>query len=274
MTDTGKRTAATARRIALASGVIPETLGAAAVDAAARGGWDAVGLWVDRQWTDETTVRVRRALADSGLTAIDVEVLWIKPGPPNPDHVRILEVGAAVGAPNALCVSSDPDPVATTAKYAALCAHARTLGMRVSLEFGLFTEVKTLGDALAIIAATGDPDAALLIDPLHLARSGGIPEDVARVPRPRFAYTQFCDAPAVGPPTDDARAIVAEALDGRLQCGEGGLPLTALLDAMPSGLTLSVELRSRALREAYPDPIERSRATATATRRWLAGGVR
>lgn len=263
-----------ARRIALASGVIPETLGVDAVEAAARGGWDAVGLWVDRRWTDDTTIRVRRALADSGLAAVDVEVLWIKPGPPNPEHLRILEVGAAVGAPNALCVSSDPDRAATIAKYAALCEHARTLGMRVSLEFGLFTEVKTIADALAIVTATDDPRAALLIDPLHLARSGGTPADVARVPRERFTYAQFCDAPATGARADDAAGIVAEALDGRLQCGDGGLPLAALLDALPADLTLSIELRSRALREAHPDPVERSRVTAAATRRFLAAVAR
>lgn len=260
----------TARSIALASGVIPETLGAAAVEAAARGGWDAVGLWVDRHWTDRTTVEVRRALADAGIGAVDVEVLWIRPGPPDPEHVRILEVGAAVGARNALCVSSDPDRAATTAKYAALCAHARTLGMRVSLEFGLFTDVKTLGDALAIVEATGDPEAALLIDPLHLARSGGTPADVARVPRERFAYAQFCDAAASGPGADDPRGVIEEAVDGRLQCGAGALPLRELLDAMPSHLVLSVELRSRALREGWPDPVERARVTAEATRRFLA----
>lgn len=257
------------RRIALAAGVIPETLGVAAVDAAARGGWDAVGLWVDANWTDRTTVDVRRALAEAGIGAMDVEVLWIKPGPPNPEHLRILEIGAAIGAPNALCVSFDPDRAATTAKYAALCEHARTLGTRVSLEFGLFTEVKTIHDALAIVDATGDPAAALLIDPLHLARSRGTPADVARVPRERFAYTQFCDAAATGRGADDPRGIIAEALDGRLQCGEGALPLPALLNAMPEHLVLSIELRSRALREGWSNPIERARVTAETTRRFL-----
>jgi sugar phosphate isomerase/epimerase len=167
-------------------------------------------------------------------------------------------------------VSSDPDRAATVAKYAALCAHARTLGMRLSLEFGLFTEVKTIADALAIVEATGDPDAALLIDPLHLARSGGTPADVARVPRGRFAYAQFCDAPATGAHADDAAAILEEALDGRLQCGDGGLPLAELLDALPAEVTLSIELRARGLREKHPDPVERSRVTAEATRRFLA----
>lgn len=270
MTLAGARTGRTGHRIALASGVIPETLGADAVDAAARGGWDAVGLWVDRQWTDDTTVRVRRALADAGLIAADVEVLWIRHGPPNDEHRRVLEIGAAVGARNALCVSSDPDRGATIGRYAALCAHARSLGMRVSLEFGLFTAVKTIHDALEIVDATGEPEAAVLIDPLHLARSGGTPADVARAPRDRLAYAQFCDAPATGPGADDPRAILSEALDGRLQCGEGGLPLSALLDALPPDLLLSVELRSRALRETYPDALERSRVTAAVTRRFLA----
>lgn len=258
------------RMIGLASGVLPEFGPESTIDAAARAGFDAVGLWVEvADWTHGTTTSVRRCLADTGLPVIDVEVIWIKPGPSNSAHKHILDIGAEVGARNALVVSSDPDVGATTAKFAELCEHGRRLDIRVALEFGLFTDVKTVDAALSIVKAVTDPAAAVLIDPLHLTRSGGTAADVARVPRHLISYAQFCDAPAEGPDLNDPDAIIREAVDERLQVGEGELPLGDILDALPNGLPLSIELRSKPLRDAYPNPVERAQVTLAATRRFL-----
>jgi sugar phosphate isomerase/epimerase len=90
------------------------------------------------------------------------------------------------------------------------------------------------------------------------------------LPRHWLSYAQVCDAPAHGPAPDDADGILEEAIHGRLQTGEGGLDLTGMLDALPPALPLSVELRSRALYDAYPDGGDRAMATARATRRFLA----
>ena len=117
------------------------------------------------------------------------------------------------------------------------------------MEFGRFTKVPDIAAALRIIAAVSLPNARLLIDPLHLFRSGGAVADVAAVQSSLFAYAQFYDAPPGGPDPDDFHAIRAEALDGRVLPGDGVLPLGDLLGALPSGLPLSVELRSRQLRD-------------------------
>ena len=259
-------------RISLASGVVPEFGPLDTIAAAAAGGFDAVGLWIEPpSWTAETTRACTSALADTGLDLLDVEVVWLKPGAADPDHLRCIDIGAELGARNVLVVSSDPNMEATAPKFAQLCAHARPAGMRVALEFGLFTEVRTIADALAVLDAVDDPTAALLIDPLHLVRSGGGPEDVAQVARSRLPYAQLCDAPAIGASPADPEAILAEAIDGRLQTGEGGLPLAVLMQALPRDLPLSIELRSKALRDAYPDAGERAAATARATRAFLDG---
>jgi sugar phosphate isomerase/epimerase len=256
--------------IALASGVVPELGPVDTIRAAVAGGWDMVGLWVDPDlWTAETTAEVRSALADVPLGLVDVEVIWIKPGPPDPDHLRILDIGMALGARNALVVSSDPDIAATTAKFAVLCDHAAKSPLRVALEFGLFTNVKTIGMANAILDAIDHPSAALLVDALHLTRSGGTPADVATMPRHRLAYAQICDAPQPGADPSDPQAILDEAVYGRMQAGDGGLDLSGIVAALPPGIPLSVELRSRALYEAFPDAAARSRVTAQATRAFL-----
>jgi len=256
--------------ISLASGVVPEFGPVETVYAAAAGGFDAVGLWVDpAAWTAATTRGVRAALADTGLPVLDVEVIWLKPDAGLDEHRRVIDIGAEVGARNVLCVSSDPDHGRTAAQLAALCAHAEGSGMRVALEFGIFTEVRDLRAALAVLDAVAHPLRALLVDPIHVDRSGSAIDDIARVDPGLLPYAQFCDARAERPDPADFDAVIVDAIDLREQCGAGALPLADLYRALPAGLPLSIELRSRALRDGYADAGERARAVARATRRWL-----
>lgn len=258
--------------IALASGVVPEASALETVLAAAAGGFDAVGLWVEAgDWTAATTREVRSALADTGLPLLDVEVVWLKPDSCLDDHRRVIDIGAALGAANVLCVSSDPDHGATADRLAALCRHAEGSGMRVALEFGVFTQVRDLTQAMAILDRVGHPLRALLVDPIHVDRSGSAIADIARIDPALLPYAQFCDTRAQRPDPDDFDAVIADAIDLREQCGEGALPLAALLDALPRGIPLSIELRSQALREAFAHPALRAKAVADATRRWLEG---
>ena len=232
-----------------------------------------MGLWVEPpQWTAQTTRDVRAVLERTGIEVLDVEVVWIQPGPPDPAHDRIVDIGAEVGARNVLVVSSDPDVGAATAKFARLCERGERLGLRIALEFGFFTDVRSLAEAVSIVRSAANPAGAVLIDPLHLERTGGAPADVAALSRDLLPYAQYCDAPMRGPGAGRyaVEEIIREALDDRLQCGEGALPQYELLRALPAGLPLSIELRSKYLRDTYPDAAERARVTFEATRRFLA----
>jgi sugar phosphate isomerase/epimerase len=243
--------------VSLASGVLPEFTPVQMAAAAAGSGFEAVGLWVETdKWDAGVAREIRRIVADSGLIVLDAEVIWIRPGPLDPGHLRIVDIAAEVDARNLLVVSSDPDLDATAEKLGALIDHARPAGISVSLEFGAFTEMKSLAMTLDVLERTGRP--------------GGGPADVARVPRERFTYAQFCDAPASGPSVEDIKGIIDEAVDGRLLPGDGALPLNDLLQALPAGIPLSVELRSKALRDAWPDATDRAKALKVATDRYLA----
>ncbi len=256
--------------LSLASGVLPEATPLQTVQAAAASGFDAVGLWIDMAtWTAQTTREVRRATRDSGLQVLDAEVIWLRPGEDNPDHLKAIDIAAEVGAANVLVVSSDPQPAATVAKFVALCEHARALPLRVALEFGAFTDVPTLAVAAAILRQAAQPNQALLVDALHLQRSGGLPADLLSLPSAWFSYAQLCDAVLSGPPASDRAAIREEAVDHRLCPGEGALPLVALLQALPAQLPLSVEVRSRRLRNDFPDVTARAREVGRLTRHFL-----
>jgi sugar phosphate isomerase/epimerase len=259
-------------RLSLAAGVMPDfTPEQTVAAAAAAAGWDAAGIWVDMAlWTPQTTREVKRRLADGGVQALDAEVAWIRPGPDDPDHFRLIDIAAELGAPNVLVVSSAPDAGETADKLGRLSDHAAAAGVRVSLEFGAFTTVRSLADALDVLERCGRPEAGLLVDPLHFARTGGRAADLGDVTPGRFAYAQFCDAASQGPSPEDVPAIIEEALDLRLMPGEGALPLADFVGVLPPGTPLSVELRSKALRDGYPDPVERSRALLAVTMGWVA----
>lgn len=84
-----------------------------------------------------------------------------------------------------------------------------------------------------------------------------------------LSFAQFCDAPAelAGEATFDS--LYQEAVDGRANPGAGGLPLADFVPALPLTIPLSLELRSRALREAFPDPIARARNVLVETQAFL-----
>lgn len=259
------------RILSLAAGVLPEHVPETTLHAAASAGYDAFGVWLEPAlWTDARARDLRRRAEDRGVAILDAEVFWIKPGPLDPLLLRGIDLAAILGAPNILLVSSDPDKAATADKFGALCDHAAAAGIAVSLEFGAFTDVVTVEDALAVLRAADRPNGRLLVDPIHLARSGGTAADLAAVPDALFAYAQFCDAGPDAPLVTDRAAIRQEAIDGRLMPGDGVLPLSALLHRWQADLPLSIELRSRTLRERFPEPTDRAAQVLAATRRWLA----
>lgn len=256
--------------LALASGVMPEATPQQLVEAAAYAGFDFGGMWMEPdQWTDGTTRAVAAALRATGVRLLDIEVVWIKPGPPNPDHLRIVDVGAELGARNVLCVSSDPDTSATRDKLGMLIERGGRNGIRVNLEFGLFTEVKTLHQARALLSQVDGPAAGLLVDSLHWQRSGGTLTDIEGIPHRWLSYIQLCDAPLPGADPRDPAAILAEAIDGRLPLGHGGLPLREIIERLPDRLPIGVEERSKPLRDAYPDLNERARAVFGTSKAFL-----
>jgi sugar phosphate isomerase/epimerase len=259
----------------MASGIMPEATPVQLVEAAAAAGFALGGMWFEpANWTDATTKAVASALDASGVQLLDIEVVWIKPGPLDPDHVRLVEVGAQLGARNVLCVSSDPDMGATRDKLAALAEVGERHGIRINLEFGLFTEVRTIHAASAILRQIASPAIGLLVDALHWQRSGGTIADIAAIPPAWLSYAQLCDAPRDFAGLNDPHAIITEAIDGRLPLGHGGLPLREILASLPDGLPIAIEERSKALREGWPDLHDRARQLMKTSRAfWDAAGA-
>ncbi|MEM7092037.1 MAG: TIM barrel protein [Actinomycetota bacterium] len=259
------------RLLSIAAGVTPELAAdpAGFVECAAEAGWSATGVWFDPDsWTDRTTTDVLRRLDASGLLAVDMEV--IRMGPKGDCGDRLIDAAAEIGAANVLAISSFDDPGETAVRFGELCERAAPAGVRICLEFMRFTQVRSLADALQIIERADQPNAGILVDLLHVVRSGTSLAEVASADPELFPYAQWCDGPAE-PRGWDTRDLITDALDDRSIPGQGALPVTEFEGLFADDVPFSLEVRSRALREAFPDPIERARDLLARTRAALAG---
>jgi len=255
------------RLVSLAAGTVLDVGPAEAVSVAATAGWPAVGIWFDADsWGDATTAEVRLRLDDTGLIALDMEPVIL--GPDGDPGERLIDAAAAIGARHVLVASRLDDPTAVMHRFGELCDRAAQHGLTVVLEFLPIFGVRTLAEAMAIVCAAARPNGGVLVDTLHLSRSGGSPDDLVEVERPLLPYLQLADAPSTAP--SGFSPLVDEALNGRLLLGDGGLPLREVLLAVPE-VPLSFELRSRALRDSYPDPVARAAAVLDNWRRFSSG---
>ena len=255
--------------LSLAAGNVQEFDPPDMVSAAHTAGFDMTGLWVDLElWTQATTRDVKARLAATDISVLDVEVVWIQPGASNPDHKKVIDIGAEVGARFVLIVSSDPDRSETKRKFEELCIHAGTNGLTAVLEFLPITEIKSLSDALDVVEGVGHPSSGILVDTLHLIRSGSTIGMLQNADPNLFPYCQIADAPAaLSDPSFEA--LMSEAIDGRLLPGDGKLPIRDIMAALPRDIPISPEIRSLALREKYPDITDRAQAIYQSCRPFL-----
>jgi sugar phosphate isomerase/epimerase len=221
-------------------------------------------VWYDSStWSDIVCRDVAQRLGDTGLAALDIEPVIFGRG----DHhgAAVIDAAAALGARFLLVASGPAERSEVVDQLGALGDLAATHApdLTLVLEFLPIFSVATLADAAGIVTELDRPNLGVLVDTLHLARSGGMPADLAGYDRAMFPYLQLADATAA--PADATLAgLREEALHGRLLPGDGELPLSDALDALP-GVPISVELRSRHLCDTYPDPVERARLVLAAT---------
>ena len=250
-------TGTTRRPMSLAHLTVLETTPPELVSVAAAAGFRSIGIRLtatpsvgippydilsDGPLLRETLLR----LADTGVSVLDTEFLRFEPEHPRAIPEGFLEVSARLGARNVLVMSAEPEEERTIERFCDLCDRAAPYGLHVGLEFAIYTGVRTLADAVRVVARSGRANASVLIDALHFSRSGGLPAHVAHVDEALFRYAQICDASADVPGPGDTPALIREARTGRLLPGDGALPLAELVAALPARTPLAVEAPCRA----------------------------
>ncbi len=210
-------------------------------------------------------------LRDGRLRLLDIEVFRVGPRTVVVEQERALAYGAALGARHALFTlplrsegqAEDEDD--TVSNVIAFCELAGRYGIRPMLEFMKYRLAGTLNDAVRIVGKARHPNLGICVDALHLFRSHGTPGAVAALDAALLPYAQWCDAPAAMPADDE---IPREARYGRMTPGAGGLPLRALLAALPEHAALSIEVP-----RSWPPHTSATTIACTLaddTRQWLA----
>ncbi len=179
------------------------------------------------------------AMADHGIT-LDLAYPFTLAGRTDvADFEAALACAAELGAPLVNILAYDRDPARRVERFGAFCDLAGGYGLGVAVEFYPVSQVRSLGEALALVAEIGRPGrVGVNADILHLMRSGGTIAELAAAPAELILYGQLCDGPATIAP----ELLGEEASSARLLAGEGVFELAAFARALPAGCPLSVEI--------------------------------
>src|ERR1700722_7280392 len=229
------------------------------VSLAHNAGFDSVGIraaaigpteeeWPMRVGSPMLAETLRR-MADTGVRVLDAEILRSDPQPVTAKYEPLFETAAALDASFLNVMGDDPDLHRARDTFAALAEAARPYGLRPAIEAIPYMQTKTLCDAAVLV---GEPGGGIIMAPLPLQRSGGPPADVRSLDPNLIAYCQLCDAPLAAPhnlprPRELPRGqsvegitdLALEARAVRLLPGDGELPLTEIIAALPPGLAFS-----------------------------------
>ena len=206
------------------------------------------------------------AMNDRGVSISLGDGFLVLPGADMRNFCSDLDVLAELGVPRINVVSLDPDLRRTFDQFAALTE----LGAQRNIE----TDVEpvpglTIGDlptALVALDDVGRPDFRLLIDTMHLVRSGSGAADLSALDPQHIGYAQLNDT-TLQPRIDN---YMEEAMYERMVPGEGELPLRDILAALPPDIVIELEVPRRSLALAGVSPIDRLRPCVDAARRLLA----
>ena len=247
------------RLLSLAAGVIPELIKDPArfVEVTAVAGWKATGVWFDQEsWSSTTSREVKRRIDDNGLEAVDMEVIRL--GRSIDTSEALIEAACEVGAKNILVVSSIHSSEETAEQLSHLCSLAKAGDITICLEFMKFTSVKSLSDALEVVKLVDAPNVGILLDLLHVVRSGTTFKEIKACDPKLFPYAQWCDGTAQPVGLSDSELII-DALDNRLIPAQGKLDALKFESLFDTDVPFSIEVRSKHLREKFPDYEERAR---------------
>ncbi|MGF6768142.1 sugar phosphate isomerase/epimerase [Paraburkholderia sp. GAS199] len=200
-----------------------------------------------------------------GIAVHDVEIIRLLPDTDIGQFESLLAAAAELGARHMLVAGDSTDEDAIAERYARLCELGDRYRVNMGLEFMPWTGIKNMASARRVIARAGR--GSVIVDSMHVDRSGGSAADIAALPPAEFAYFQLCDAPRERP-TSDAE-LIYQARQARLPPGAGGIDLRGMLRAIPADAVISIEVPMHGLPGLLP-PVERGRALREVTEEMLA----
>ena len=217
---------------------------------AARTGYRTVGLRLIR--VNDTTPgyplmhdpammrATKAAMAETGIGVLDIEFVRITPEIDVAALEPFLATGAELGARYVITAPYDPDLARLADRLGAIGELAGRHGLCAVLEFYPWTSVPDLGTARRVVEAAGRPEIGILVDTLHFNRSGSTVAELDRLPASRLPFVHVCDAPVQPNYTTDE--LLHAGRVERLPPGEGGIDIKGILQHMPPGIPVALEV--------------------------------
>ncbi|MBV1686813.1 sugar phosphate isomerase/epimerase [Novosphingobium sp. G106] len=189
--------------------------------------------------SDPALVRATKAAAQEHGVAIALgEGFLVMPGIEIVDTESAMDIMAELGAPVVNAVVIEQDRQRAIDEFGRFAAMAAERALVATIEFMPLMWPATIAEALAFLGDVGAINGKLLLDSMHVYRSGASTTDVAAIYPAMIGYIQICDVPM--PALTDNYG--EEARHDRLVPGEGDLPLADFLGALPAGLTVGLEV--------------------------------
>ena len=243
---------------ALASGCVPDALPWDIPLIAHSAGFLSSGMWADPEttWDKNALKKTKKSLSDTNIQLIDVEVVWLdKTNHIDDKQKLIIDIGLELKAKNILVVSRHENYEASISQFQEMCERAGK-DMRICIEFGEFTNIKSLAKAKEFISLVNHPSAGILIDLMHLNRSGDTLPDLKDE---LYPYIQGCDF-WQNSSTMTGMDYIEAAVDSRCCLGDGEARTNDINLMCQSDKDVSLEIRSINLRQRYPNPFKRAEA--------------
>jgi len=211
----------------------------------------------------------RARMQATGVGIAQLEMVSLQRETVPADYEAMLAGGAELGCRRVVASGNDADLAVVADRLGELCEHAARYDMVVDLEFMPFRALMTLSQADALVTRAGAGNAQIMIDTLHLFRSGGSVELLRGIDPRRIGVVQICDAPLRAPPPE---LLADEAREARLLPDAGELPLAEVMRALPAGIIIAAECP---IQRQYPELAAPQRAALVyaASRRFLDGLV-
>ena len=205
-------------------------------------------------------------MQDRGVSIALGEGLIAKADADLRDCAAELSVFHELGARRISTTSMDPDLARSFDQFAVLAELAADAGFETVIEFAPTLTVPDLPTALAALRHIGRKDVKLLVDTMHLVRSGASAADVAALDPGLVGYIQLSDAPR----TSTFSSYLQEAMFERRPPGEGELPLLEILEALPRDVVVGLEIPELSKAQMGVGPHARVGRCVEAARRLLA----
>jgi sugar phosphate isomerase/epimerase len=236
--------------LVLAPTTIPDASPLAYVEAAAAAGYRHVGLRLNRSpglpfqpvLGDAALIKAMKSvIAAGGLKVLDIYSFYLVPDVDVAAFEPAIALGAEFGAEFLVTMGADPDWSRQRDNFVQICGIAARYDLTCIVEPAVIRPLASLPQTERLLEEAGCSNVAICVDPLNFSRAGDVAADLKRIDPKLLPYAQITDG-LIAADEPNPALLGRMSANRRTLLGQGNVPLADILDVLPRGLPLSIEL--------------------------------